>query len=120
MWYNEVMFNRVMLLVSLALMIVLLAMMNFTTPMEVGPLGVLLFFTTIYVIVYGIVTWLVQIVYRMNKKKMGRKGRFYAAVISFAPIMLLLVRSFGSLSILTGVLVLVFVGLGCFLVKKLV
>ena len=114
------MFNRVMLLVSLALTIVLLVMMNFTTPMEVGPLGVLLFFTTIYIIVFGLVSALVQLVYRINKRKMGRKGRFYAAVIAFAPIMLLLVRSFDSLSVLTAGLVLVFVGLMCFLVKKLV
>lgn len=114
------MFNRIMLLISLALVIILLTMMNFTTPMEVGPFGVLLFFTTIYVIVFGIVSWLVQIVYRINKKEMNRKGRFYAAVIAFAPIMLLLVRSFGSLSIFTTALVLIFVGLMCFLVKKIV
>ena len=109
-----------MALVSLALTIILLVMMNFTTPMEVGPFGVLLFFTTIYIIVFGLVTVLVQLVYRANKRKMDRKGRFYAAVIAFAPVMLLLVRSFGSLSVLTVGLVLVFEALMCFLVKKLV
>lgn len=111
------MFNRIMLLISIALAIVLLVMMNFTTPMEVGPFGVLLFFTTIYVIFFGVISWLMQIVYRINKKKINRRGRFYAAVISFAPILLLLVRSFGSLSVLTIALVAVFEGLMCFLVK---
>lgn len=120
MWYNEVMFNRIMLLLSLALTIMLLIMMNFTTPMEVGPLGVLLFFTTIYVIVFGVMSFLTQIFYKLNKKEMNRKGRFYAAVIAFAPIMLLLVRSFGNLSIWTTLLVGVFVGLMCFLVNKVV
>jgi len=120
MWYNEVMFNRVLLIISLALAIILLAMMNFTTPMEVGPFGVLLFFTTIYVIVFGILASLIKILYKINKKEMKRKGYVYAAVIAFAPIMLLLVRSFGSLSIWTTALVIVFVGLGCFLVKKTV
>lgn len=105
---------------SLALAIILLVMMNFTTPMEVGPFGVLVFFTTIYVIMFGVFSGLVQILYRLNKKKMQRKGYVYAAVLAFAPIMLLLVRSFGGLSIWTTALSLVFVGLGCFLVKKTV
>ena len=114
------MFNRIMFLISLALAIVLLAMMNFTTPMEVGPFGVLLFFTTIYVIMFGVFSSLVKILYKLNKKQMKRKGYVYAAVLAFAPIMLLLVRSFGSLSIWTTALVAAFVGLGCFLVKKTV
>ncbi len=114
------MFNRIMLFVSLVFAIVLLAMMNFTTPMEVGPFGVLLFFTTIYVIIFGVFSGLVQIFYKMNKRQMKRKGYFYAAVLAFAPIMLLLVRSFGNLSLWTATLALIFVGLGCFLIKKTV
>ena len=105
---------------SLVLVILLLVMMNFTTPMEVGPLGVLLFFTTIYVIIFGVTGAVVRVLYGINRKKMNRKGYFYAAVVAFAPIMLLLVRAFGSLSIWTGVLVGIFVGVMCFLVKKMV
>ena len=115
-----VMFNRIMLPLSVALIILLLVMMNFTTPMEVGPLGVLLFFTTIYVIILGLTGAVVRLLYRINKKKMNRKGYLYAAVVAFGPIMLLLVRSFGSLSIWTAVLVAFFVGVSCFLVKKMV
>lgn len=112
------MFNRIMLVLSLGLTILLLAMMNFTTPMEVGPLGVLLFFTTIYIIIFGVMCYLVQIFYKLNRKKMGRKGYVCAAVIAFAPIMLLLVRAFGGLSIWTTVLTGVFVVLTCFVVSK--
>ena len=41
------MVNRLIMLISLVASIVLVAMANFTNPAEVGPLGVLVFFTTI-------------------------------------------------------------------------
>ena len=113
------MFNRLMFLFSLVAVIVILAMINFTTPTSVGPLGVLVFFIMIYVVVFAIVNFLVSLFSKVSEKKGGqRKERYLAAMISFGPIMLLLVQSVGSLNIFTGVGVLFFVALGCFVIKK--
>lgn len=113
------MFNRMMLLFSLVSIIVILVMMNFTTPTSVGPLGVLVFLTMLYVLVFGIVNGLVAVFMKAaGKNRDEHKNRIYAAIISFGPIMLLLVQSFGSLNILTALGVVVVVALGCFVVAK--
>ena len=108
-----------MILLSLVSVIIILAMINLTTPTGVGPLGVLVFFTMIYIAVYGVVNLMVAAFMKASGKKNGeRKNRFYAAMISFGPIMLLLVQSFGSLNIVTILMVIVFVMLGCFVINK--
>ena len=113
------MFNRLSTLFSLIAIVVILAMMNLTTPTDVGPLGVLVFFIMVYVVVYGVTDLIVSLFFKAAEKKQGiSKGHFYAAVIAFGPIMLLLVQSFGSMSIATVAMVIAFVFLGCFIVKK--
>ena len=108
-----------MLLLSFVAVVIILAMINLTTPTSVGPLGVLVFFTMIYLAIYGVVNLIVVAFMKANGKKNGeRKNRYYAAMISFGPIMLLLVQSFGSLSIITATLIVVFVMLGCFVISK--
>lgn len=100
-------------------MIVILAMINLTTPTSVGPLGVLVFFTMIYIAIYGVVNLIVAAFMKANGKSgTQRKNRYYAAMISFGPIMLLLVQSFGSLGVVTVVMTAIFVALGCFVINK--
>ena len=100
-------------------MIVILAMINLTTPTSVGPLGVLVFFTMIYIAIYGVVNLIVAAFMKAGgKRNGGRKNHYYAAMISFGPIMLLLVQSFGSLNIVTILMTVVFVMLGCFIINK--
>ena len=113
------MFNRLMILLSLVSVIIILAMINLTTPTSVGPLGVLVFFTMIYMVIYGVVNLIVAMFMKATEKKGGeRKNHYYAAVISFGPIMLLLVQSFGSFSVVTVAMTVVFVMLGCFIINK--
>ena len=113
------MFNRLMLFLSIVSVIVILAMINLTTPTSVGPLGVLVFFTMIYVAIYGVINLIVVAFMKANGKKGGeRKNHYYAAMISFGPIMLLLIQSFGSLSIITIMMTVVCVMLGCFVINK--
>ncbi len=113
------MFNRLMIVLSFVSVIIILAMINLTTPTSVGPLGVLVFFTMIYIAIYGIVNLIVAAFMKANGKKgNGRKNRYYAAMISFGPIMLLLIQSFGSLGIVTVAMTIVFVILGCFIINK--
>jgi len=103
---------------SLIAAIILLVLLNFTTPEDIGPLGVLIFFTTFYVLMFGLAIGMVKLFAKLVGKTMGRKQYLYGAVIAFGPIMLMLAQALGSMSILTVALVGVFVLLGCFLVSK--
>ena len=113
------MFNRIMLLLSLVSVIVILVMMNFTTPTGVGPLGVLVFLVMLYILIFVVTNAIVAAFIKVaGKGKDEKKNRCYAATISFGPIMLLLVQSFGSLNILTALGVVVVIILGCFVISK--
>lgn len=113
-----VMPKRLIPVFSMLAAILLLLMLNFTTPADVGPLGVLVFFTACYVVVLGVALLLVKIFMKLAGKKMGRRGYLYAAIIAFGPIMLLLAQSLGTLGPATIALVAVVVFLACFLVSK--
>lgn len=110
--------KRLIPVLSLASVVVLLLMLNFTTPTGVGPLGVLVFFVAIYLLMFGIFTLLVKFFGRILGRKPSRKQYFYSVVLAFGPIMLLLAQSLGSMSFLTIGLMMVFEFLACFLIKK--
>lgn len=110
--------KRLVLVLSLIAAIVLLFMLNFTTPAGVGPLGVLVFFTTFYILMFGVALGLVRIFVRLTGKKMRRKDYLYAVVMAFGPIMLMLAQALGSMSPLTIGLAVGFVVLACFLISK--
>ena len=115
----KLMSNRAVLVASLMATAIILIMLNFTTPADIGPLGILLFFVLFYVVMYGVA----MLVLKMFRKALGRKGfshksYLYTAVLAFAPIMLLLAQSLGSLTWFTLVLTIAFEFLGCFLVYK--
>lgn len=114
------MFNRVITLASLIALIVLMVMLNLTNPAAIGPLGVLIFFVMIYLVMLGVMTGLVGLWLLLTGKKggMGKKDHAYAAVLALAPLMVLLVQAFGSLGPWTLALIVIFEGLGCFLVNK--
>lgn len=110
--------KRLILTLSLLSAVILLIMLNFTTPVGVGPFGVLVFFTIFYLLMFGVATVLVGIGARLLGKESGRKEQLYAATIAFGPIMLMLAQAIGSMSLLTVGATVVFVLLGCFLISK--
>ena len=119
MWYNQVMFNRLISFASLIAVVIILAMINLTTPTEVGPLGVLVFFIMVYLVVLGVVNLLVIFFRRMmGHKERTRKENYFAAMIAFGPVMLLLTQSFGVLNLATIAMTVMFVVLGCFVISK--
>ncbi len=101
-------------------LVILLVMLNYTTPTMVGPFGVLVFFTTVYTLFFSIILGLWRIFRRILAKKgpLKRKDYMCVGVVAFAPIMLLLMQAFGSINIFTAIGVGFFVFLGCFLVIK--
>ena len=113
------MVNRLILLLTIISAAGIVAIMNFFAPMDLGPFGVLVFFTMAYVALFGICTFLQRIFVGITRRG-GLKGRdyIYAAIIALGPLMLLMVQSFGSFSLWTTSLVVIFVCLACFMVKK--
>lgn len=112
---------RIAVIVSIISLAVLLLMLNLTSPSEIGPFGVLLFFTTVFTFIYSAVDLLMMFFYRLIGRKVGmtRKDYAYAAIISFAPIMLLMARSFGMLNVLTiGAIIIALFLIGFVVYKK--
>lgn len=110
--------KRLIPVMSLLAAVILLLMLNFTTPAGVGPFGVLIFFAACYMVVLGISLLLVRIFTKLLGKQMTHKSYLYAAVIAFGPIMLLLIQSLGSLSVLTVSIVVILIFLVCFLISR--
>lgn len=114
------MFNRLISLSALFSLIVLIVMLNLTSPMEIGPTGVLVFFVALYITIYGVLMGLIRLTKRVTGKSQGliKKDYYMGVVFSFGLIMLLLVQSFGTLNLFTVVLVILFVIISGFLVSK--
>ena len=112
--------SRIIYLVSIAGLAALIAMLLFTSPTEIGPFGVLLFFTTVYVVFFGVMTFLMQSFSRLAFKKTAFRGKdyLYAAILAFGPIMFLMARSFGAVNLWTSALIILFLSLAEFLVYK--
>jgi hypothetical protein len=112
--------NHIVSIISVVGLAALILMLIFTSPTEIGPLGVLLFFTTVYVVTFGIVTLLMRTFMRLAFKKdtFKNKDYLYAAVLAFGPIMFLMARSFNAINLWTTGLICFFIFLAEFLVAK--
>lgn len=112
--------NRVVYIISIAGLAVLLTMLNVTSPTEIGPIGVLLFFTTLYLEFFCLFSIVLQLFRQIALGKTSFRGKdyLYAAVFAFGPIMLLMARSFGAINLWTISLIILFLTLAEFLVYK--
>lgn len=112
--------NRVILILGITGLAALTLMLTITSPTEIGPLGVLLFFTTLYMVFFCAIILLLQAFLRLafKRKELKSKDYLYAAVLAFGPIMLLMARSFGAINLWTVVLTVIFLSLAEFLVYK--
>ena len=112
--------NRIIYAIGIVGLAVLTTILLSTTPTEVGPVGVLLFFTTLYVVFFCVFTILFQSFARIafKQKVIKNKDYLYAAVLAFGPVMLLMARSFGAINLWTVGLILIFLSLAEFLVYK--
>ncbi|MBR3256458.1 hypothetical protein IKG10_02200 [Candidatus Saccharibacteria bacterium] len=112
--------NRFVYIVGIVGLAVLFTMLNVTSPTEIGPVGVLLFFTTLYVVFFCVFAILMRLFRRvaLGKNDFGGKNYLYAAVLAFGPIMLLMARSFGAINLWTIFLIVLFLTLAEFLVYK--
>lgn len=102
--------------------IALVLMLTLTSPTEIGPLGVLVFFTTLYITIFSLFSVILGTFFRLAYKKgsrtMLRKDYLSAAVLAFGPIMVMIARSFGAVNLWTLSLITLFLLLAEFLVRK--
>ena len=112
--------NQIISIISIVGLAALILMLEFTSPTEIGPFGVLLFFTTVYIVAFGLTTLIMQSFMRLAFKKedFHAKDYLYAAVFAFGPIMFLMARSFGAVNLWTTGLICLFIFLAEFLVAK--
>ena len=112
--------NRIIYIVGIVGLAALILMLTITSPTEIGPLGVLLFFTTLYVVFFCAISLLLGAFVRLafKRKELKNKDYLYSAVFAFGPIMLLMARSFGAINLWTVALIVIFLSLAEFLVYK--
>lgn len=112
--------NRLILAISIIGLAALTTMLLAVSPTEIGPFGVLLFFTTLYVSVFGFVCLALQLFFKLAYRRpaLRNKDYLYAAVLAFGPIMVLMARSFGAINLWTFALIVLFLILAEFLVAK--
>ena len=112
--------NRIVISVGIVGLAALLSMLAFMSPTNIGPFGVLLFFTTLYVVIFCISSLLFQGFKRMAFKNSHQKSKdyLYSAILAFGPIMLMMARSFGAINLWTILLMAIFLFLAEFLVAK--
>ena len=118
--------NKLLLIISTCAAMILLAMMFLTSPGAVGPAGVLVFFTTSYLFFLGLATLGCRLFFiirgHINKAKkttnLDKKSLRYGVVIALAPVILMLIGSFGGISIGEIALTLFLEVLLCFLTSR--
>ena len=112
--------NRIIKVAGALGVLVLVGMLTLTSPTAIGPLGVLVFFTTLYLTIFSGFSIALEIFNRLAYKRedMKRKDYLSAAVMAFGPIMVIMARSFGAINLWTLSLIAIFLILAEFLVYK--
>ncbi len=115
------MLNRLFLVMSLFASVVLAAMLFFTNPATVGPIGILLFFILTYIVVLGVITLIVNLFIRVvfRRKEMKWKDYAIAGILAFWPVTVLVFISVGTANMIVSLVGATgFVLLSIFLIRK--
>lgn len=102
-----------------------------TSPSTAGPLGILIIFLFSYLLVLGVLTFLlfglaqlrVRVFKFFNSKKPRQslsllKSYYFSSVLSLGPIILIGMQSVGEVSAYDVLLVFLFIGVACFYIAK--
>ena len=112
--------KKYIVLLSVLSLILIMLFLNYTSPSEIGPFGVLLFFLALYIFLFG-VSFLIVCLTRLilkGKRRSKKLDYFYSVILAFGPIILLFMRAFEMFNLGSVAMAILFVLLGCFLVKK--
>lgn len=126
-----IMIKTVTLVTTIVSLCVLLLLLNYTTPVASGPLGILAIFIFIYLSLFGVVSFLIYFLSLLLKKIsiifLARKpieplsfknSCLYSSVIATAPVLVIGLKSVGAIGFYEFVLILFFVSIGCLYISK--
>lgn len=123
--------QRTILVSIIAAAALLFVVLSASTPSRAGPLGVLLVFILVYVMMVGVL----MVTLQAGSSLLTRVGRlfgtrrpiekisvthsyYYASVLALAPVMLLAMRSVGQIDWRQLLLVVLFTSIACIYIKK--
>ena len=116
-------------LLAVAAFIAIVVIVQYTTPSQVGPFGVLMLFLCIYIVMIYIIGGILRLVRAvLQRRKPLAPGRvlsqqaegayYYASVLAAVPVLLMGMQSVGALSWWSLLLTALFVALGLLYVYK--
>jgi Ca2+/Na+ antiporter len=125
------MLARIIVSTSVAAALLLVALLQTSTPSSIGPLGILLIFILIYVSVLGVLTFLLFIVSKIVRKLSEsftvkrrlegltlKRSYYFSSVIALAPVLLIAMQSIGRVGVYEFLLVILFVVVACTYISK--
>ena len=124
------MLKKIVFTTSLLSLMLIVALLNLTTPSSVGPLGILAAFIMLYAIFLGLTSFFIYGVRRTislfspNKKIQPsndiifRKSYYYSTAIAFAPVALIAQQSIGNVGFFEIFLILTFEIFACIYISK--
>jgi protein-S-isoprenylcysteine O-methyltransferase Ste14 len=125
------MLGRIISVSIVLAVVVLLAILQTTTPSTAGPIGILFVFIFIYMLVLGALTFLLfwgsrllgKVLHLVAQKTPRRslsltRSYYFSSILALAPVIFMGMQSVGEVGFYDVALVLLFVGVGCFYVAK--
>lgn len=116
-----------LLMAPVLLVVLLVLLMNSTTPLEVGPAGILLVFLMLYAILLSFCFLIIyagsKLLVRLGLKKQHqqihpRKAYYIASVVACLPLFLIAIQTIGQLRVVDVFLVIIFIALSTFYVVR--
>lgn len=106
MTYNMHMVNRLILILSLVVLLIVLAILFLTSPATIGPLGILFFFVLVYFLSFGVITFFMKIFVRIffARRVMIKKDYINAGIIAILPITILVLIASGLRNLIVLIL----------------
>ena len=114
-WTKGVRFMAIGAILALAIVVCL---MNFFNPLDIGPYGLLGFFVAAYAVIATILILTVKGAIFISGREFNQRHVYSAAIAAFAPIMILALSTLGQLRITDFVLVLLFEAIAIFYIFR--
>ena len=119
------MLGKVLALSTLCAFVLLSALFQSTSPSSIHPLGILFVFLLIYVLVLGVLAFLlygfILLLAKIRKKAdhlSFRRAYIFASVIALGPVMIVGMSSIGRMGIYEFLLIMAFEAVACFYVAR--
>ena len=126
------MLGRILTISLVAATIVLIIVLQITTPSTIGPLGILIVFILMYVSALSVLTFflfgLSKVISRLSASFTVakpihalslRRAYYFSSILALAPVMIIGMQSVGEIGVYEVMLVALFIGISCvYIVKK--